>query len=163
PVQRDHLKAAVEANPGEPRYLMAYAQAFKRTDPARFREVAQSVADKFPDTPSAAEALYKIADASVNPERRALLLRMRAAYPPGKLADGGAGWSAWHDDAGPPAEALSGAQGMAKPMPASKTWARRVELQQAMVNASALVAARKFADALDVLSKTERPSGSHAA
>src|SRR5205823_1425435 len=62
--QRRHLKAAVESNPGEPRYLVKYAQAFKRADAARFRELALSVVEKFPSSPSAAEALYYVADAA---------------------------------------------------------------------------------------------------
>jgi len=161
--QREHLKAAVDANPDEPRYLMAYAQAFKRTDLPRFRELAQSVADRFPNTPAAAEASYKIADASLNPERRARLERMRTTYPPDKFGYGGTAMYDLYDEVTTPTEALSIAREMAKAMPASKSWARRVELQQAMESASALVTARRFAEALDVLAKTERPSGSHGA
>lgn len=47
--QREHLKAAVESNPDEPRYLLRYAQAHKRSDPPRFRELASSVVQRFPD------------------------------------------------------------------------------------------------------------------
>src|SRR5439155_10039514 len=45
--QRKHLKAAVENNPDEPRYLLRYAVAHLKSDPARFRELAlQSVDDR---------------------------------------------------------------------------------------------------------------------
>jgi len=46
-------------------------------------------------------------------------------------------------------------------MPTSASWARRVDLQQAMVRATALVAEQKFDDAITVLEKTARPSGNH--
>src|SRR5439155_8444749 len=69
----------------------------------------------------------------------------------------------FYDEAATPAEALSIAQQMAKVFPSSTTWQRRVALQQAMAQAVALVAERRFADALDVLGRTDRPSGSHGA
>ncbi len=49
--QRMHLKAAVENNPGEPRYLMAYAIAHRKSDPDRFRELALEAVAKFPASP----------------------------------------------------------------------------------------------------------------
>ena len=68
--QRKHLKAAVENNPDEPRYLMRYAAAHRKSDPNGFRELALQVVARFPTSPVAAEALYNLADASSNPERR---------------------------------------------------------------------------------------------
>src|SRR5262249_4462667 len=79
--QREHLKRAVDSNPDEPRYLMRYAFAQRRSDPPRFRALAQQVVEKFPTSPSAAEALYQLAVTASDPERRAYLDRLRANYP----------------------------------------------------------------------------------
>jgi tetratricopeptide (TPR) repeat protein len=159
--QRDYLKAAAEANPDEPRYLLKYAHANKRSDAARFRELATSVVQKFPDTQAAAEALYNLADASSDPERRAYFDQLRAKYPPDRFGYSSLALSDFYEELTAPSEALSVAQEMSKAFPASKTWARRVELQQAMVRATALVAERKFDEALVVIDKTEPPAGSH--
>src|SRR4029450_7310532 len=84
--QRDHLKAAVDANPDSPKYLLQYAQALKRGDPASFREIAAQVVRRFPGTPTAAEALYRLGATSSNPvERRAYFEQLRAEYPLGTL------------------------------------------------------------------------------
>ena len=50
---------------------------------------------------------------------------------------------------------------MARALPANRTWQQRVELQDAMTRAQGLIADKKFADALAVLDKTQRPSGTH--
>src|SRR5258706_89423 len=68
--QRKHRKGAVENNPHEPRYVMRYAVPHLKSDPDRFRELALQVVARFPASPVAAEALYNLADASSNPERR---------------------------------------------------------------------------------------------
>jgi len=159
--QRQHLKAAVESNPESPQYLVRYAHAHKTSDPARFREVASSVVEKFPNTPAAAEALYHLADASSGPERRAFLDRIRSEYPADRFSYSPSAMSELYGDLTSPAEALSLAKDMVKWLPSSKGWAQRAAHQEAMVRAEALIAERRFADALDVLSKTERPSGNH--
>jgi len=50
---------------------------------------------------------------------------------------------------------------VARALPANRTWQQRVELQDAMTRAQGLIADKKFADALAVLDKTQRPSGTH--
>lgn len=60
-----------------------------------------------------------------------------------------------------PSEALLLAQEMAKALPTNRTWPTRVTVQEAMVRAESLVADARFADALALLEKTQRPSGSH--
>ena len=137
--QRRHLAAAVENNPDGPQYLVKFAQAHRDSDPQRFRELASSVVEKFPQSPSAAEALYNLASASSGPERRN-----------------------YYDELAAPAEALSLARDMVKWFPASKTWAQRVAHQEAMVRVESLIADGKFADALETIGKSQKPSGSHA-
>jgi tetratricopeptide (TPR) repeat protein len=159
--QRQYLKAAVDSNPDEPKYLLQYGYAQKKSDPARFREIALQVVDKFPTSQSAAQALYYIAGEAPNPERRAIHDRLRANYPFDRF-DYSA--SAMHDlyaELTQPSEALLLAQEMAKALPTSKTWQTRVTVQEAMVRAESLMADARFADALDLLEKTPRPSGSH--
>ena len=159
--QRRHLQAAVENNPDEPRYLGRYAIAHRKSDPPRFRELALQVADKFPTSPSAAEALYNLADASSNPERRAILNRLRATYPVDRFNYSASAMNGLYSDLATPSDALALAQEMAKALPASRTWAQRVTVHEALTRAQSLVAGRRFADALDLLEKTPPPSGNH--
>ena len=159
--QRQYLKVAVKSNPDDPRYLLRYAFAQRKTDPPRFRELALEVVEKFPMSPYAAEALYHLADESSNPDRRGYFDRLRAHYPVDRFNYAASAMSDLYAELTAPSEALSLAQEMAKALPASKTWPERVALQEAMARARALVAAARFADALDLLDKTERPSGSH--
>jgi tetratricopeptide (TPR) repeat protein len=160
--QREHLSAAVKANPDEPRYLMKYAHALKRVDAARFRELANEVVRKFPRSQAAAEALYRLAEDAPRLERRAYLERLRAEYPPDTFSYGATAMYDLYDELTDPAAALSVAQQMAKAS-ASKTWARRVAVQEAMSRAQSLVVERKFGEALQALDRTERPTGAHAA
>ena len=159
--QRRHLAAAVECNPDDPRYLMKYALAYKRSDAARFRELASAVVQKFPESQAAAEALYHLADSASNPERRSLFEQMRLKYPADKFGYGSLAMSDFYGEITVPSEALSVAREMAKAFPASRTWARRVALQDAMTRAAALIADRNFVEALEVLEKSERPSDAH--
>jgi tetratricopeptide (TPR) repeat protein len=159
--QRQHLKAAVESNPENPQYLLRYAHAHKNSEPKRFQELALSVVQKFPDSQSAAEALYHLANESSDPERREYFERLRANYPADKFSYASLAMSAFYGELTTSSEALSLAQDMVKWLPTSKTWAQRVAHQEAMARAETLVTQRKFTEALEVMQKTQRPSGSH--
>jgi tetratricopeptide (TPR) repeat protein len=159
--QRRHLKAAVESNSENPQYLLRYAHAHKSSEPKRFQELALSVVQKFPDSTAAAEALYHLANESSNPERRAYFEQLRANYPADKFSYASMAMSVFYGELTTPSEALSLANDMVKWLPASKTWAQRVAHQEVMGRAQILIAERKFTEALDVIQKTERPSGSH--
>jgi tetratricopeptide (TPR) repeat protein len=160
--QRQHLKAAVESHPEDPQYLLRYAHAHKSSEPKRFQEIALSVVQKFPDSPSAAEALYYLASESSNPERRAYFERVRANYLADKFSYAPQAMSVFYGELTTSSEALSLAKDMMKWLPASRTWAQRVAHQEAMARAETLIAERKFTEALDVIEKTQRPSGGHA-
>ena len=159
--QRQHLKAAVESNPDDPRYLLRYAFAQRKSDPPRFRELALEVVEKFPTSPVAAEALYNLADESSNPDRRGYFDRLHANYPVDRFNYAAAAMSALYAELTAPSDALSLARDMAKALPANKTWPLRVAVQEAMTRAQALVADARFADAVALLDKTQRPSGGH--
>jgi tetratricopeptide (TPR) repeat protein len=159
--QREHLKAAVESDPDNATYLMRYALAHKTGEPKRFQELASAVVEKFPDSPSAAEALHNLAMESANPERRAYFERLRANYPGDRFSYGLSSMLTFYNELTAPSEAMSVAQDMAKWQPTSKTWPQRVAHQEAMVRVQSLVAERKFAEALAVLQKTQRPTGNH--
>ena len=155
--ERRHLEAAVENNPDEPRYLMRYALAHRSRERRRFQEIASSVVQKFPDNAAAAEALYYLAIESANPERRAYFERLRASYPPDRFGYASQGMSSFYSELTEPSEALSLAQHMATSLPASKTWAQRVAQQEAMARAKALIAERKFTEALELMQQTPQP------
>jgi tetratricopeptide (TPR) repeat protein len=161
--QRRHLAAAVENNPEEPQYLVKSAIAHRDADAARFRELALSVVEKFPESPSAAEALYQLASASPNPERRSYFERLRANYPADKFSYSSLAMSNYYGELTTPADALALAKEMVKWFPTSKTWAQRVAHQGAMSSAQALIEERRFAEAVAVLDRTQKPSGSHGA
>ncbi len=159
--QRRHLAAAVENNPEEPNYLVRYATAHRDSDPARFRELALSVVQKFPESPSAAEALYHLANASSGPERRSYYERLRASYPADRFSYSSLALGNYYGQLNAPADALSVAREMLKWSPTSKTWAQRVAHQEAMIRVEQLLAAGKPADALAVVDQTQKPSGHH--
>lgn len=159
--QRQYLKAAVDSNPDEPKYLLQYGYAQKKSDPSRFREIALQVVDKFPTSQSAAQALYYMAGEAPNPERRAIYDRLRANYPFDRFGYSASAMYDLYAELTQPSEALLLAKEMAKALPTNKTWQTRVTVQEAMVRAESLVADARFADALDLLEKTQRPSGSH--
>jgi tetratricopeptide (TPR) repeat protein len=159
--QRQYLKAAVYSNPDEPKYLLQYGYAQKKSDPSRFREIALQVVDKFPTSQSAAQALSYIAAEAPNPERRAIYDRLRAHYPVDRFSYSASSMYDLYAELTQPSEALLLAREMAKALPTNRTWQTRVTVQEAMVRAESLVADARFADALDLLEKTQRPSGSH--
>src|SRR5262249_41471822 len=111
--QREHLKRAVDSNPDEPRYLMRYAFALRKSDPPRFRALAQQVVEKYPTSPSAAEALYDLAVAASNLERRAYLDRLHASYPVDRYNYSASGMNELYSDLTSPADALALAREMA--------------------------------------------------
>jgi Tetratricopeptide repeat len=159
--QRQYLKAAVDSNPDEPRYLLQYGYAQKKSDPSRFREIALEVVDRFPTSQSAAQALYYLASEAPNPERRAIYDRLRANYPFDRFGYSASAMYDLYAELTQPSEALLLAKEMAKALATNKTWQTRVTLQEAMVRAQSLLADGRFTDALDVFEKTARPSGSH--
>lgn len=159
--ERLHLKAAVESKPDNPVYLVKYAQAHERSDPKRFQELALSVVEKFPDTPAAADALYSLAEASSNPDRRMYFERIRARYPVDKFTNSSLAMSVFYGELTAPSEALSLAQDMAKWLPTSKTWVQRAAHQDAMVRAEKLIAERRYTEAVAIIDQTQRPSGIH--
>lgn len=159
--QRRHLRAAVDGNPDDPQYLVRYARAHKDGDPKRFRELARAAVAKFPQSGAAAEALYHLATDSPAAERRAMLERLRDEYPADKFSYTSLAMDVYYGELTEPSDALALARDVAKWLPASRTWARRVTYQETAVKAEALIAGRRFAEALGVLDTVERPSGFH--
>jgi tetratricopeptide (TPR) repeat protein len=159
--QRQYLKAAVESNPDEPKYLLQYGYAQRKSDPSRFREIALQVVDRFPTSQSAAQALYYLAGEAPSAERRAIYDRLRAHYPVDRFSYSASAMYNLYAELTQPSEAFLLAQEMAKVLPTNRTWQTRVAVQEAMTRAQSLVADARFVDALDVLEKTPRPSGSH--
>jgi Tfp pilus assembly protein PilF len=159
--QRTHLKAAVENSPDEPRYLMAYAVAHRKSDPDRFRELALQVVAKFPASPVAAEALYNLAEASSNPERREYLDRLRAGYPVNRFPSSASAMNTLYAELTDPAEALALARDMVRALPAAAFWPPRVAAQEGMTQAKTLIGGKQWDEALALLEKTPPPSGIH--
>jgi Tfp pilus assembly protein PilF len=159
--QRKHLKAAVENNPDEPRYLLRYAVAHLKSDPDGFRELALRVVARFPTSPSAAEALYNLADASSSLDRRGYLDRLRASYPVARFTYSASAMNMLYADLTEPSDALALARDMARALPAAAFWRPRVAAQEAMTRAKTFIGDRQFDEALALLENTPPPSGNH--
>ena len=159
--QRKHLKAAVEINPDEPRYLLRYAVAHLKSDPDGFRELALQVVARFPTSPSAAEALYNLADASSSLDRRGYLDRLRASYPVDRFTYSASAMNMLYADLTDPSDALALARDMARALPAAAFWRPRVAAQEAMTRAKTFIGDRQFDEALALLENMPPPSGNH--
>ena len=160
-LQRQHLKAAVANGPDDPRYLLRFAVAHLKNDPDRFRELALQVVDRFPASPSAAEALYNLAEASSTADRRGYLERLRASYPAARFRYSASAMNTLYADLTEPSDALALAREMATALPAAAFWRQRVAAQEAMTRAKALVGDGQFDEALALLEKTPPQAGSH--
>jgi len=159
--QRKHLKAAVENNPDEPRYLLRYAVAHLKSDPDGFRELALQVVARFPTSPSAAEALYNLADASSSLDRRGYLDRLRASYPVARFTYSASAMNMLYADLTEPSDALALARDMVRALPAAAFWRPLVAAQEAMTRAKTFIGDRQFDQALALLENTPPPSGNH--
>ena len=159
--QRTHLKAAVESNPDDPRYLMVYAAALRKSDQPRFRELALQLVARFPASPVAVEALSSLADASSNRERREYLDRLRSSYPVDCFPSSASAMNTLYSELTEPAEALALAREMVRALPAATVWPLRVVAQEAMTQAKTLVGGGKWDDAFALLEKAPPPSGNH--
>ena len=157
--QRQHLKAAVANNPDEPRYLLRYAVAHLKSDPDRFRELALQVVDRFPASPSAAEALYNLAEASSTLGRRTYLDRLRASYPVARFRYSASAMHTLYADLTEPSDALALAREMAAALPAAAVWRQRVAAQEAMTRAKTLIGDGQFGEALALLDSTPPQAG----
>ncbi len=141
--QRKHLKAAVENNPDEPRYLLRYAVAHLKSDPDGFRELALQVVARFPTSPSAD------------------LDRLRASYPVARFTSSASAMNMLYADLTEPSDALALARDMARALPAAAFWRPRVAAQEAMTRAKTFIGDRQFDEALALLENTPPPSGNH--
>jgi tetratricopeptide (TPR) repeat protein len=159
--QQEHLKAAVDSDPEEPQYLLKYAQALRPSDPKRFREIARSVVDKFPASQEAGRALYDLASAAEGQERRGYFERLRTSYPGDKFNGTSSSMYTYYGELTTTSDALSVARDTSKWMPTNKTWATRVQQQEAIARAETLIAGRQYAEALAALGQTAQPSGRH--
>ncbi len=109
----------------------------------------------------AAEALYNLAEASSNPERRAYLDRLRASYPVDRFPYSASAMNTLYAELAEPAEALALARDMVRALPAVTFWPPRVAAQEAMTQAKTLVGGKQWDEALALLEKTPPPSGNH--
>lgn len=159
--QRQHLRLAVDSNPDDPRYLLQYGYAHKRSDRARFHDIARQVIDRFPASQAASQALWYLAADTPNPERRAIYERLRANYPVDRYSYSLAALFNWYGELTTPSEALPLAKEVAAAIPTNKGWQTRVAVQEAFVRAQSLIASGRFTDALEQLEKVSRPSGGH--
>src|SRR6185436_6306576 len=105
--------------PDDPRYLLRYAIAQLKSEPARFRELALQVVEQFPTSPFAAEALHNLADNSSNPERRGYFDRLRANYPVDRFNYSASAMYTLYGELTTTSEALALAQEMVKALPAN--------------------------------------------
>ena len=160
--QRQHLKAAVESNRDEPRYLLRYAGrareersgAFSRARVAGGRRILQRV--RLPPKRSTSSPMpRRIPSAAVIWIGFAPAIRS-IGFPYAASA-----MNVLYGDLTEPSEALALARDMVRALPAATFWPPRVTAQDAMMRAKTLIDGGQFKEAVALLDTTTKPSGNH--
>jgi thiol-disulfide isomerase/thioredoxin len=156
--QIEYLRKASELNPDDPQYLFYYASAI-RDDEALYRKLSLEVASRFPTHERGAQALYWLGIRSGSqPEKIAVLERLRKDYPPAKFSWSASGMTALFSEyqVTDPAKALTLAQEMLAQLPASsaKTWKAIASMQENVLQARALLQQNRAAEAAALLERT---------
>lgn len=160
-----HLKKAADATPEDPSYLFYYSHALRESDPKEYRRLTQTLLQRFPQHERSAQALYWLAFETRDlKEKRQVLEQLRRDFPPAKFS-----WSKSAMDElfnlyaqTEPAQALALAEELAKLDPKDKSWASKLTMQQSVMQARALIAARKFSDAATLLETAMAPRYTNA-
>jgi thiol-disulfide isomerase/thioredoxin/Tfp pilus assembly protein PilF len=153
---REFMRKASEADPTNPSYAFYYADAVRDVDTAEYRRLALDVARRFPKSERGAQSLYWLAvNTPTDAGKIAVLRELQAKYPPGTSNWASSGMMSLFDVylAAMPDSALSFAREMRASAHPSDTasWRNSEQLAQSLVQARALLAAGKDAEALAVL------------
>lgn len=157
---REDLRKAVEANPGNPEYLLGYADELRGVNPQECLRLLMQLLQKFPESESASPALYELADQAATPEEKTRYLEMlRAKFPPSKshLSEGGMMMLFNVYDRSDSAKALVLAKEMSGAKPDEQDWALAVSYEERMISAERLLARENAKGALALLSEAHLP------
>ena len=158
-----YLKKAAEAVPDDPAPLFYYANSLKRTNRSEYEKASLQVAERFPQHERGAQALYWLSFEETNPARKVELLeRLKTQYPVDKFNWSASGMSMLFDAyrKSAPSKAAALAEEMVKANPTgsqNKTWQTLLDYQKNIIQARALMAEKKFAEAVTLLGATQLP------
>lgn len=158
----DYLRKAAEANPEDPQYLFYYARRVAKTDPTEGTRLSLQVVERFPQHERAAQSLYWLAADEERPDAKLQYLeRLRKEFPPEKFNWSDSGMSLLYDvfAASDPAKALALAREREAGSRGAGSWKERATLQQNLLEARTLIAAKKGTEAKALLEATKVPRG----
>ncbi|UYQ95675.1 TlpA family protein disulfide reductase [Chitinophaga horti] len=82
---REYLRKATQADPKSPDHAFYYASSFEDVDSAKHHDLMLSMPDRYPGTERGAQALYWLAQRSLNPAVKIQVWELaRQKYDPGK-------------------------------------------------------------------------------
>jgi thiol-disulfide isomerase/thioredoxin/Tfp pilus assembly protein PilF len=160
-----YLRRAMEAAPDDPAYISGYAAALRDSDKAAAGALYRQIVQRYPTDREAMFALLTLsADAPTPEERMALLERMWRGFPDERSVSHN--WT-MKDLFGlfgrfDPPKAVELAGAMARAYPADTTWPGVLAVEEQLVRAQSLIAAKRFEEASALLAKVSVPSGMDA-
>jgi thiol-disulfide isomerase/thioredoxin len=150
---RNYLKKATEADPKSPDHAFYYASSFEDVDSAKHHDLMLSMPDRYPGTERGAQALYWLAQRSLNPTVKIQVWELaRKKYDPGKSGWTSGAMSTYYNflltqDV---AKAKKLAEDLLQndSLRTSKQWLQNKEVADVILAGRALAAAGKYQDAI---------------
>jgi thiol-disulfide isomerase/thioredoxin len=156
----EDMRKAIEADPSDPECLFSYAYTMMESNSAESQRLFLDLWRKFPADESAARALYWLAvEAPSASDKIRYLDLLRTNFPPEKFdwsSDGQELLLELYDESAPE-KALRLADEMSKAMPKDEDWKTHSSYEHGMIKAEQMLAEKKAADAVEVLSKLSLP------
>jgi Tfp pilus assembly protein PilF/thiol-disulfide isomerase/thioredoxin len=156
------LKKAADAAPDNPEYLFDYAYSLADRDPASWTRVALSIADRFPGTQVASEALYWLGQKAASAAQAVNYFeRLRRDYPPARYSWSESAMASLFDiySRSDPGKALALASEMVdQKVDSYLDWRGIAAMEENVVSAQRLVEQKRPAEALDTLENTDAPN-----
>jgi len=154
---QEYMHKASLADPSDAGYAFYYLNSMENEDPAIYSQKVFDFTKRFPDNERGAQALYWLAERSLNNDDKIKYFeKLRELYPPAKFgwsADGMYSlWTAYIETDPEKAQALANAVG-----DTDKYWRQIKSLNENIIQERKLVAANKYAEAEALLAKTKIP------
>jgi len=168
--QRDYLKQAMNLEPTNASAARDYAETFQFSDPAKFRDLAQQFADKFPNDSQCTYLLHQLENTEPTAAQRiSTLEQMRQRYLDNSFSTVGMDdpdvFTSWLEEdmadlfnlyaQDAPHKALDLAEEMQEQKWADTEWGwnQAVAYQQNLLKAQELISAKKYSDASALLQR----------
>lgn len=156
-LSKEYMHKASLADPSDAGYAFYYLNSMEDEAPAIYSQKVFDFTKRFPDSERGAQALYWLAERSVNKSDKIKYFeKLRELYPPAKFgwsADGMSSlWAAYIETDPAKAQALATAVG-----DTDKYWRLMKSFNENIIQERKLVAANKYAEAVALLAQTKKP------